>query len=307
MPHLSRHIPPSHILLDVEVPDKWALIEKMVAAIVASPTHGEAGPSFEAASSAVCARERERTTALGEAFALPHARLGGFRGPEICLASLKTPVDFDAPDGRPVRFVCLVLTPLTAPTVALKVQSWAVKLFMDPEFRDFLATGPTPEEVHAFLRKQDVGLEVPVVARDIMRQALVNIYVDTPLRETTRRMMDQRLEAVAVLNRDGTIAGEITCDALFQSGIPDFFRQLKSVSFIRQFDPFEKYFARESEATAGDLMRSGFSAMSEDATLLEIVFALTVRRHPKIYVVDPDGRRIGVIDRIAVLDRVINF
>ncbi len=307
MPHLSRHIPPSHILLAVDVSDKWALIEKMVAALVASPTHGEGALPFDAVRSAVFARERERSTALGEAFALPHARIEGIRGPEICLASLRTPVDFDAPDGVPVRFACLVLTPPTAPTVALKVQSWAVKLFMDPAFRSFLEADPTPEGVHEFLCRQDVGLEVPVVARDIMRHALVSIYVDTPLRETTRRMMEARLEAAAVLNRDGTIAGEITCDVLFQSGIPDFFRQLKSVSFIRQFDPFEKYFAREAGATAGDLMTTGFSAMPEDATLLEIVFALTVQRHPKIYVVDPDGRRVGVIDRIAVLDRVINF
>ena len=304
---MSRHIPASHILLDVEVTDKWQLIERMVDVIVANPTHPNAHLTSETVRAAVFERERERTTALGDGFAFPHSRLSDFQGLEICMASLKKPVDFDAPDGLPVRFVCLVLTPATTPTTALKVQSWAVQLFLNPAFRTLLESARTAEEIRSFLQQEDQALEVPVYARDIMRKALANIYVDTPLRTMTRLMMEHRVDAVAVLNRDGTIAGEITCDTLFQSGIPDFFRQLKSVSFIREFDPFEKYFAREADVTAGDLMESNFSAMPEDATLLEIVFALSVQRHPKIHVVDADNRRIGVIDRIAVLDQVINF
>jgi CBS-domain-containing membrane protein len=226
---------------------------------------------------------------------------------EICLASLAAPLEFDAPDDQPVRFVCMVLVPETAPTLALKVQSWVVKNFTNPAFQALLEGGKSPEEIHAFLCREEVELEVPVVARDIMRPAFVSIYVDTPLREATRQMMEHQLEAVAVLNRDGTIAGQITCDTLFQVGIPDFFRQLKSVSFIRQFDPFEKYFSSEAVARVGDLMTREFSAMTADATLLEIVFALTVQRYPKIYVADDAGRLIGVIDRIGVLDRVIHF
>jgi predicted transcriptional regulator len=88
--------------------------------------------------------------------------------------------------------------------------------------------------------------------------------------------------------------------------MPDFFGQLKTVSFISEFDPFERYFKAEAEATAEDVMSRDFAAMPETATLLEIVFELAVRRRPKVYVVR-DGKRVGIIDRIRVLDRVLRL
>jgi CBS domain-containing protein len=53
-------------------------------------------------------------------------------------------------------------------------------------------------------------------------------------------------------------------------------------------------------------MRTDYAALPESATLLEIVFELAIRRHVKVYVVR-DGKRIGIIDRSQVLDRVINI
>jgi len=181
------------------------------------------------------------------------------------------------------------------------------QLFLDSSFRGFLANAESAEEVYDALRSKSLSVDVPIRARDIMRVPLVNVYTDTPIQRATREMLHHRIEAVAVLNHDGTIAGELTCDRLFQSGIPDFFGQLKSVSFIREFDPFEKYFAKESKMVAADLMSADFSAMPPDATLLEIVFSLTVRGYPKVHVVGEKGCRVGVIDRIAVLDRVIHI
>ncbi|HQL95728.1 MAG TPA: CBS domain-containing protein, partial [Candidatus Hydrogenedentes bacterium] len=129
---------------------------------------------------------------------------------------------------------------------------------------------------------------------------------ETPLKEVTRIMNQHMLESVSVTDADGTLLGQITCDQLFKLGMPDFFTQLKSVSFIREFDPFEKYFQKETGALARDVMTADMATLPEEATLLEVVFELAVRRHPKIYVVRA-GKRVGVIDRSLVLDRVINI
>jgi len=114
------------------------------------------------------------------------------------------------------------------------------------------------------------------------------------------------LEAISVVDRDETLLGQITCDDLFCFGLPDFFGQLKSVSFIRDYDPFEKYFKGDALRQAKDVMSTDYAALPETGTLLEIVFELAIRRHPKVYVVR-DGKRIGVIDRNRVLDKVINI
>jgi predicted transcriptional regulator len=100
--------------------------------------------------------------------------------------------------------------------------------------------------------------------------------------------------------------GEITCDLLFKKGMPDFFSQLASVGFIKNFDPFEKYFEQEANSVAADVMSDDFAAVPETATLMEIVYLLSVRGYWKVYVVR-EGKRIGVIDRAAVLDRILNL
>ncbi|MCA9546301.1 MAG: CBS domain-containing protein, partial [Myxococcales bacterium] len=96
-------------------------------------------------------------------------------------------------------------------------------------------------------------------------------------------------------------------DDLFTLGMPDFFRQLKSVSFIAEFDPFEKYFSKEAHLKARDVMTKDVAKVPPTATILEIVHLLSVHRYPKVFVVDEADRLLGVIDRIRVVDRLLNL
>ena len=96
-------------------------------------------------------------------------------------------------------------------------------------------------------------------------------------------------------------------DDLFKLGIPDFFSQLKSVGFIRYFDPFEEYFAVEIASKVSDVMNTEFKAFPETATLIEIVFAISVQKCPLIYIVGERNKLLGVIDRTLLLKRIINL
>lgn len=139
-----------------------------------------------------------------------------------------------------------------------------------------------------------------------MRQPRVFITTDTPLKQVTQKMHELYLDAMGIVDKDHKLVGEITTDRLLTLGIPDFFTQLKSVSFINEYDPFEKYFEKEAHQTAADVMSTKYAAVEEDATLLEVVFHLAVQRHAKCHVVR-DGVLVGVIDRIVVLDRILNM
>ena len=109
-----------------------------------------------------------------------------------------------------------------------------------------------------------------------------------------------------VLDEAGNLVGEITSDLLFQYGMPDFFKQLQSVSFVKNFNPLEKFFANQAEMTAADLMTNDYAVVECQNTLIEVIFLLTVKQHAKVYVTDA-GKLVGVIGRLAVLDRAINF
>jgi CBS domain-containing protein len=130
---------------------------------------------------------------------------------------------------------------------------------------------------------------------------------DMPVPSLVRAMAALNLDAAGITDDEGVLVGQVTADDLFTLGMPDFFRQLKSVAFIAEFDPFEKYFERESSLTVADVMTLPDAIVPPDATILEVVFLLSVKGHPKVYVVDDDRRLLGVIDRIRVLARIFDL
>jgi len=287
--------------------DKWSLLGKMAELLaLAMPVAGDEVLGKDAILDAVRAQEDRRSSALGLGCALPHARIEGLVKPVACLVTLREPIDFDAVDGEPVHIVCLLLAPLEDPSTTLKVMAEVAALVSDDTLRAAVEAAPDGEALHAILRDQESGRERAIQARSIMRKPRYTIYPETPLTEVTRLLAENNLEATSVVDHDGRVLGIVTCDQIFRSGLPEFFGQLKSVAFIKDYDPFESYFKTLKTATAGDIMTDDFVTVPDDATLLEVVFELSVNRHPKVFVVR-DGVLHGVIDRIAVLNRVLNY
>jgi mannitol/fructose-specific phosphotransferase system IIA component (Ntr-type) len=60
---------------------------------------------------AVLERELVAATGLGDEVAIPHAAVEGLEKPLLALGRSTPGIDFDAPDGRPARFVFLLLIP----------------------------------------------------------------------------------------------------------------------------------------------------------------------------------------------------
>lgn len=303
----SKYLGPAQVLVDVQAADKRALLEKMAEALMTGHAlKRQPHITRDMVLDAVLQREQERSTGMANGFAYPHARIPGFQGIGISVALPDPPVDFASLDGKPASLVVMVVVPAEHPQVALKLMSQFAGLLQDHMAVSVLSSVKDAEALSTFLAERTLQTEFTITARDIMRAPFADVYPDTPLQQVTRLMLEHLQDSIAVIEHDGTLVGEITCDGLFKYGMPDFFGQLKSVSFINRFDPFEKYFEQESHALAQDVMSRDFSAMTESATLLEIVFELAVHHRMKIHVVR-DGKRVGVIDRIAVLDRVLNL
>jgi nitrogen PTS system EIIA component len=83
-------------------------------------------------------RERIASTAVGNGFAIPHARLPKLAGIVGCFARSKDGVDFGAPDVRPVHLFLTLLAPEGGSGLHLKALARASRLFKDPDFREKL-------------------------------------------------------------------------------------------------------------------------------------------------------------------------
>jgi nitrogen PTS system EIIA component len=96
-------------------------------------------------------REALSSTALGQGVAIPHARLTGLTRAIAAFVRLRAAIPFDAPDGKPVSSLLVLLVPEDATDVHLELLAQAAGLFCDKAFRDRLSHCDAAPEILATL------------------------------------------------------------------------------------------------------------------------------------------------------------
>ncbi len=140
---IAKLLPESNVLLDAELGSKKRVFEH---AGLVFENHQQIGHSqvFDS----LFAREKLGSTGLGQGVAIPHGRIKGLREATAALVRLKNPIPFDAPDGKPVSLVFVLLVPERATDLHLQILSELAQLFSDRAFREQLAACATPAEAH---------------------------------------------------------------------------------------------------------------------------------------------------------------
>lgn len=95
------------------------------------------------------AREKLGSTGLGQGVAIPHGRIKGLKQAAGAFLRLKTPVPFDAPDGRPVNLMFVLLVPEQATEQHLQILSELAQNFAEQPFREALLAAPDAAAVVA--------------------------------------------------------------------------------------------------------------------------------------------------------------
>ena len=139
---ISALLTPQCIFLDTEVSSKKKLLE-LIANVVADRTRLSESSIY----SSLLNRERLGSTALGQGFAVPHARLADLDQTLGCFFRLKEPVNFEAPDDRPVDLVFTVIIPEEATEEHLVILSSLAKIFSDQEVCEAIRKATSREEI----------------------------------------------------------------------------------------------------------------------------------------------------------------
>jgi nitrogen PTS system EIIA component len=98
---------------------------------------------------ALFAREKMGSTGLGLGIAIPHGRIKGLKEARGAFFRLASPVQFDAPDGLPVKLVFVLLVPEAASEHHLQLLSELAQMFSDKAFREHIAAAPDAAAAHA--------------------------------------------------------------------------------------------------------------------------------------------------------------
>jgi len=257
---------------------------------------------------AVMERENLQTTGIGNGLAFPHARIEGWGKFEVAMAISRKGIDFSSLDSAPVNFVFLMISSPEEPYVILQAMSTVIRFLSEmKQGEGLLKSSLTVNEI--LLRFKEAGIDATegILAQDIARPAAEVVTLDTSIEDVTRTMHLKRFDILPVVDDAGKFQGEISCLDIFQYGMPDFFKQLSTISFVKHIDPFEKYFRIKGDLKVKDLVLRGPSPVKRDRTLLEVIFEMTVKQKSKLFVVEDDGTLSGVIDRFCIIDKILFF
>ena len=143
---MSRILPPSNVVLDLEATSKKRAFEQ---AGLLFENHN--GIARTAVFQSLIARERLGSTALGHQVAVPHGRIKDLKEPCAAFIRLTDPVRFDATDGRAANLLFILLVPENATQTHLELLAEIARLMSDADIRHSLATETDPAVVHRLL------------------------------------------------------------------------------------------------------------------------------------------------------------
>ncbi len=133
MSQIKNILPPSNVFFDLDVGSKKRVFEQ-VGLLLENSEKLSRSTVFDS----LFARERLGSTGLGHGVAIPHGRIKGLREAVGVLIRLKAPILFDAPDGKPVGLLFVLLVPDQATDLHLQLLSELAQLFSSKVLRERL-------------------------------------------------------------------------------------------------------------------------------------------------------------------------
>ena len=140
---VSEFIQPERVLCNVDANSKKRAFEALSQLI----SEDCEGISANAVFDSLIAREKLGGTGLGYGVAIPHGRLKNINSTRGAFIKLKTGIDFDSIDKKPVDLMFALLVPENAEEEHLQTLALLANMLNDEALRDKLRHATTADEI----------------------------------------------------------------------------------------------------------------------------------------------------------------
>lgn len=302
--YLSAFFSEADIVIEQTVPSFYNMIHALVGLVVANHLPGvKAEPIVDA----VLRRERVSPTVVGEGVSLPHARIEGIERPYLALGVYPAGIP-SAETEKPVRLVFLLLVPEHQPARYLQILRALANLLREPGAVDRIAAMADAEEIMRFLRRSELKLPEYICAGDLMTASPESLSANAPLAGALESFMAGDKVELPIVDDDGRLVGAVDTHAMLGCFIPKGLRKL----FPGAKGDLDSNMAalaqrlRDAHRTrVRDAMNTDVCTCQVDTPAREIAAELAERNAVKCYVLDKEGRLIGVIPLAQFFSRIL--
>ncbi len=138
------------IVPQLEALDRPGAIQELCVALA----DADAIKHYDHLLASMLAREADFGTALGSGIAVPHARVDHLKQPVLAFGRAAAGIDWDAPDGQPVRYVYLLATPPGVEDIHVQILATIARHMSDPSFVKRVQAAPDSPQLSVALRSE---------------------------------------------------------------------------------------------------------------------------------------------------------
>jgi fructose-specific phosphotransferase system IIA component len=104
---------------------------------------------------AVLAREKTRSTGIGSSVAIPHGKCNAVKELVMAVGVTKKPIDFASVDGKPVKIIILLLSPLDQTGPHIQALARISRLMLDEKFKQSFENAESDEQLYQLIISRD--------------------------------------------------------------------------------------------------------------------------------------------------------
>jgi fructose-specific phosphotransferase system IIA component len=149
--NLIQILQPGCIKIPLEGKDKNTVISELVDVLDANHLLTDKNNALDA----VMQRERTRSTGIGSGIAIPHGKCTAVKELVMSLGITKQPIDFESIDGKPVRIVLLLISPINQTGPHIQALAKISRLMIDEAFKVKLEKCTSPEQAYDLIGKKE--------------------------------------------------------------------------------------------------------------------------------------------------------
>jgi CBS domain-containing protein len=145
---------------------------------------------------------------------------------------------------------------------------------------------------------------------DIMERDPIAVGRDDDVESVIRVLREHELPGVPVVDGSGTLVGIITENDLILRDeeadlhLPHHLDIMGGVIYLESMKHFEERIKKAFASNAEDMMTPDPTTITPDAPVEDAAKLIAEHKHNRLPVVDDDGRLVGVVTRLDVLDAI---
>jgi fructose-specific phosphotransferase system IIA component len=149
--NLHEIISPECVKAPLDHSDKKGVIDELVDLLAAQGKVSDAAAFRET----VWTREQTRTTGIGHGLAIPHGKSEAVVELAMAVGKPAEPIDFASIDGKPVKLVVLLASPIDRTSEHIQALARISRLMTVEEFREKIYAATDPGVIYDLLQQQD--------------------------------------------------------------------------------------------------------------------------------------------------------